>query len=194
MIFIIAFLGAITPGPDILLVLRVALRNGFLESFKTLLGIASGWIIYLALLYFGLSAFLKGDIMQILLGVGGGIYLLYLSYLLFRVKLNDIDLHSSKKMGGYLKGLIINLSNPKAIIFFSIIIAPYMDRNPLFNLALLFAGLVSAFLLVIVLASKFRFLITNKLFYIIDKLCSIAFFGFGVGLIIMAFKKLGVIE
>lgn len=193
MIFLIAFLGAITPGPDILLVLRVALKYGFLEAVKTLLGIASGWVIYLALLYFGFSHILKGDIIQALLGFGGGIYLLYLSYLLFRVKLNEIDLNSSKKTGGYLKGLIINLSNPKAIIFFSIIVAPYMDKNLLINLSLLFAGLASSFLLVILIASYFRFLITNKLFYAIDKLCSITFFGFGIALIFMALNKVGIL-
>lgn len=190
MIFFIAFLGAITPGPDILLVLRVALKEGFLASFRTLCGIATGWVIYLAVLYFGFAHILKGDLAQVILGVFGGAYLFYLAFLLFRAKPNNIDFDlQQSRVGGYLKGLIINLSNPKAIIFFSVIVAPYMDKNLALNLLLLFLGLNTAFLSVMILASRFRFAITNRLFDIIDKLCAVVFAGFGVALFVMAFQK-----
>ena len=214
LIFFIAFLGAITPGPDILLVLRTALKHGFWASFRTLCGIATGWLIYLAVLYFGFAHILKGDLAQMILGFFGGAYLCYLAFLLFRAKPNNIDFNDSgadlgesqqdsressadlkqdslqkSRTGGYLKGLIINLSNPKAIIFFSVIVAPYMDKSTLLNLLLLFAGLNSAFLSVMIVASFSRHLITNKLFDIIDKLCAVVFAGFGIALFVMAFQK-----
>lgn len=199
MIFFIAFLVAITPGPDILLTLRTALKHGFFASFRTLCGIATGWLIYLAVLYFGFAHILKGDLAQIALGIFGGIYLFYLAFLLFRTKQNDIDFSDSSyesnsrksRTGGYLKGLIINLSNPKAIIFFSVIVAPFMEKNLALNLVLLFLGLNSAFLSVMIVASYFRHLITNKLFDIIDKLCAVVFVGFGIALFAMAFQKVG---
>lgn len=199
MIFFIAFLVAITPGPDILLTLRTALKHGFFASFRTLCGIATGWLIYLAVLYFGFAHILKGDLAQIALGIFGGIYLFYLAFLLFRTKQNDIDFSDSSyesnsrksRTGGYLKGLIINLSNPKAIIFFSVIVAPFMEKNLALNLILLFLGLNSAFLSVMIVASYFRHLITNKLFDIIDKLCAVVFVGFGITLFAMAFQKVG---
>lgn len=188
---------AITPGPDILLTLRTALKHGFFASFRTLCGIATGWLIYLAVLYFGFAHILKGDLAQIALGIFGGIYLFYLAFLLFRTKQNDIDFSDSShesnsrksRTGGYLKGLIINLSNPKAIIFFSVIVAPFMEKNLALNLILLFLGLNSAFLSVMIVASYFRHLITNKLFDIIDKLCAVVFVGFGIALFAMAFQK-----
>lgn len=188
---------AITPGPDILLTLRTALKHGFFASFRTLCGIATGWLIYLAVLYFGFAHILKGDLAQIVLGIFGGIYLFYLAFLLFRTKQNDIDFSDSSyesnsrksRTGGYLKGLIINLSNPKAIIFFSVIVAPFMEKNLALNLVLLFLGLNSAFLSVMIVASYFRHLITNKLFDIIDKLCAVVFVGFGITLFAMAFQK-----
>ena len=197
MIFFIAFLVAITPGPDILLTLRTALKHGFFASFRTLCGIATGWLIYLAVLYFGFAHILKGDLAQIALGIFGGIYLFYLAFLLFRTKQNDIDFSDSSyesnsrksRTGGYLKGLIINLSNPKAIIFFSVIVAPFMEKNLALNLVLLFLGLNSAFLSVMIVVSYFRHLITNKLFDIIDKLCAVVFVGFGIALFAMAFQK-----
>lgn len=188
---------AITPGPDILLTLRTALKHGFFASFRTLCGIATGWLIYLAVLYFGFAHILKGDLAQIALGIFGGIYLFYLAFLLFRTKQNDIDFSDSShesnsrksRTGGYLKGLIINLSNPKAIIFFSVIVAPFIEKNLALNLVLLFLGLNSAFLSVMIVASYFRHLITNKLFDIIDKLCAVVFVGFGIALFAMAFQK-----
>lgn len=189
MIFFIAFLGAIAPGPDILLVLRVALKDGFWASFRTFCGIATGWLIYLAILYLGFAHILKGDLAQIILGLFGGIYLFYLAFLLFCAKPNDINFSQKKGTDGYLKGLIINISNPKAIIFFSVIVAPFMDKNLALNLVALFAGLCSAFLSVMIVASFFRHLITNKLFDIIDKLCAVVFVGFGIALFAMAFKK-----
>ena len=144
------------------------------------------------MLYFGFAHILKGDLAQIALGIFGGIYLFYLAFLLFRAKPNNIDfsdLSHESRTGGYLKGLIINLSNPKAIIFFSVIVAPYMDKSTLLNLLLLFAGLNSAFLSVMIVASFSRHLITNKLFDIIDKLCAVVFAGFGIALFVMAFQK-----
>lgn len=197
MIFFVAFLAAITPGPDILLVLRESLKNGFLSAFKTLYGIATGWVIYIIILYLGFAHFLSNDFAQIGLGIFGGIYLLYLSFLLFRSQPNQIDLNGtdskeSKKLSTkskYLKGLIINLSNPKAIIFFSAIVAPFMEKNLILNLVLLFLGLNSAFLSVMFLASYFRNVLTNRLFDIIDKICAVMFLGFGIALLIMAGEK-----
>ncbi|MDE6886650.1 MAG: LysE family translocator [Helicobacteraceae bacterium] len=189
MIFFIAFIGAITPGPDILLVLRAALANGFKSAFMSLCGIATGWVIYLAILYFGFAHILKGDVAQIALGLCGGIYLTYLAFLLLKAKSNNLDF-SKKQQSGYIKGLIINLSNPKAIIFFGIIVTPYMDKNLLFNVILLFLGLISAFLSVIILAVFLKRFITNKLFNIIDKVCGVIFLAFAISLFIMAVEKI----
>lgn len=195
MIFFVAFLAAITPGPDILLVLRETLRNGFFIGFKTLCGIATGWAIYIVILYFGFAQILKSDFAQILLGFFSGIYLLYLAFLLFRTKIDNIDLTSTQKdsiKSKYLKGLIINLTNPKAVIFFTAIVAPFMDKNLALNIALLFLGLNSAFLCVITLASFFRHIITARFFNIIDRICAIVFCIFGITLLAMAGEKLWV--
>lgn len=187
MIFIMAFLGAITPGPDILLVLQTALKCGFKRALITLGGIASGWIIYLLVLYFGLAGFFSNNISQICLSALGAAYLLYLSYLLFSKPKNELDFDKSTQ-GGYLKGLIINLSNPKAILFFAVIVAPFLNKNLELNLAMLFLGLISAFLLVIFLAIYLRRFLTNRLFNVVDKICAIAFLIFAILLIINVFR------
>lgn len=248
MIFFIAFVGAITPGPDILLVLRETLKNGFFAGFKTLCGIATGWIIYISILYFGFAHLVSGDLAQFVLSLAGGIYLLYLSFLLFRTKMSNIDFSpqaalkldsasstqkanssivdeisqlcevsdkdrtdsSSRKRNErncekspqddefaldsanlYLKGLIINLSNPKAILFFTAIVAPYIDKSPALYFTLLFLGLNAGFLSVMSVAHFARRLITNRLFYIIDKVCAVVFLAFGGGLLALSVEKWG---
>ena len=189
MIFLIAFIGAITPGPDMLLLIQTTLRFGFKKAISTLLGIASGWIFYLAILYFGFAHFFTSNLAQIILSIFGIIYLSYLSLLLLKNK-NNLDFKDSKITSGYKKGLFVNLSNPKAILFFGVVITPYMDKNMLFNLGLLFLGLFSAFLLVIAVALYFRRFITNKLFNIIDKICAFIFMIFVVILNIRLFRDL----
>lgn len=190
MIFVLAFIGAITPGPDILLILQTTLRYGLKKAFITLLGISSGWIFYLIILYFGLAKIFTSNLVQILLSIFGIIYLLYLSFLLYKKPSNNLKFEDSKVVGGYKKGLLINLSNPKAILFFSVVVAPYMDKNMLVNLTLLFLGLFSAFLIVIFIAAYSRRFITNRLFNIIDKICAFIFFVFVIILFVRLFRDL----
>ena len=48
-LFMVAFIGAITPGPDILLVIRNTLYFGILQGLKIWSGIATGWFIFLSI-------------------------------------------------------------------------------------------------------------------------------------------------
>lgn len=187
-------MGAITPGPDILLVLRETLKGGFFAGFKTLCGIATGWVIYISILYFGFAHLVSGDLAQFALSLAGGIYLLYLAFLLFRTKMNNIDFSpqdGADSANLYLKGLIINLSNPKAILFFTAIVAPYANHSPAPYFILLFLGLNGGFLFVMSVAYFARGFITNRLFYIIDKICAVVFLVFGGGLLALSVEKWG---
>ena len=50
-LFMVAFIGAITPGPDILLVIRNTLYFGILQGLKIWSGIATGWFIFLSIIF-----------------------------------------------------------------------------------------------------------------------------------------------
>lgn len=190
MIFVIAFIGAITPGPDMLLIIQTTLKYGLKQALMTLLGISTGCIFYLSILYFGFAKIFTSNTAQIILSVFGIFYLSYLSFMLYKKPANDLKFKDSKVVSGYKKGLFINLSNPKVILFFSIVVLPYMDKNIFFNLTLLFLGLFSAFLLIIFIALYFRKFVTNKLFNIIDKICAFMFLVFVCILIIRLFRDL----
>ena len=80
MLFLLGFTTALIPGPDILFVLRITLNLGFKQGFLGFLGIFSGWLVFLSLIFFWFSSFIQGDIIQASLSFFGGIYLIYISY------------------------------------------------------------------------------------------------------------------
>ncbi|STQ85976.1 LysE family translocator [Helicobacter muridarum] len=213
-IFIVGFIGAITPGPDILLVMHNTLKFGIYSAIRVLLGIATGWLLFLSIIYFGFIHLISASLIQILLSFCGGMYLLYLSYLLLKpsnhdelgnANSNDVDKaqnspiiiqeigqndKDSQSPDTYLKGLIINLSNPKAILFFSTIIIPFIGKNLELSLVVLYASLVCGFLSVIFVIGVFRKRIDSNIFSIIDRICGILFVFFGFSLFYNAFAMI----
>lgn len=185
-LFIVAFLGAITPGPDILFVINNTLRYGILRGLESLAGIATGWIVFFSIIYFGLVHIFSSNLAQIILSMIGCIYLFYISYILMRknttnITESNLDSKDVKSNNIYLKGLMINLSNPKAILFFSVIISPYLqDYDVLPSLVVLFVSLSSGFLFVIILCSFFRRFMNDRIFFIIDKICCVLFAFFAI--------------
>ncbi len=178
-LFLLAFIGAITPGPDMLLIMRNTLVFGCMQGIKVFSGIASGCIIYLCVIYFGFGYILSGEIAQIILSVFGALYLMYIALMLFKKSATHMTFKNAQNAPDtYIKALFVNLSNPKAILFFSVIITPFVQVNLLMSLFMLFCGLSSAFFVVILLATYFRHIICDKVFYIIDKICAALFICF----------------
>ncbi|CAM2914182.1 LysE family translocator [Helicobacter burdigaliensis] len=190
-LFAVGFITAITPGPDILFVLRNTLALGARAGILSFLGIFSGWIIYLSLIYFGFAHFLRGALIEGILSLVGGIYLSYIAYILYKKPKNKIDFnhktHKSKTL--YFKGLFVNLSNPKAILFFMLIITPFIQKDLELSLSVLLVSLSLAFLCIIFLALNLRRFITNTLFDKIDKVCVVIFFIFALLLFSEAYQS-----
>lgn len=187
LVFITGFIAAITPGPDILFITRNTLQYGFKEGLYSLFGVFSGCTIFALLVYFGLTKILSGDAFQMILSIIGGAYLIYLAISLLKSK-NNINLtkHITKSNNCYLKGLFINLSNPKVILFFAVIVTPFIDKNLGLNLISLMLGNLLAFFSALILSIYFRRFLTNDLFNKIDKICAIVFSIFGASLLYSA--------
>lgn len=172
---LIGFFGAITPGPDILLTLKTTLRYGILQGFKVLFGIASGWFLYLGIIYIGLSHWLNTPIIQLILSFVGGGYLLYLAFAMLNATPYTLDSTHNVKKDGFLQGLILNVSNPKAILFFIFLVTPFVDENIKLGLVALWCSLFAAFVFVILSANIARSYINAKTFYVIDRICGVLF-------------------
>ena len=193
----VGFITALTPGPDILFVLRNTLSYGARIGFLSLLGIFCGWIIFLSLVYFGFAHFIQGALIQAILCAVGGIYLGYISYLLLFKVNPEVDLNKTESItqthnafAFMLKGMFVNLSNPKAILFFGLIITPFMDKNLELSIFVLLVALTLAFMSVIFIATFFRRFINNALFRIIDRICGIVFIIFAILLFVNSYRSL----
>jgi len=104
------------PGPDILFVINQSLANkksGFMIS----IGLCSGLVIHTLILVFGLSVFIESNKNLVLyLKYFGALYLFYLAYTELRTK--DKLVHKDTNKGLFLRGLYMNLINPKVFFFF----------------------------------------------------------------------------
>ena len=153
-------------------------------AFVAFLGIASGWVVFMGALYLGLSYVLGNVFVQIALMFVGGVYLAYLAYVLVNVDyegaITQINQRPQDKdfralLGLYFKALGINLSNPKALLFFATIIVPFMEVDLRERIMVLFCALSLPFLGVIVLGNVPRAYLMQKMFMWIDRLCGVLF-------------------
>ena len=104
------------PGPDILFVINQSLINkksGLIIS----IGLCSGLVIHTLILVFGLSVFIESNKDLVLyLKYFGALYLFYLAY--DELRTNDKLVKKSTNNSLFLRGLYMNLINPKVLFFF----------------------------------------------------------------------------
>ncbi len=194
-LFFIGFIAALTPGPDIILVIQATLNYSLKKGLETFGGIFTGNLIMISVLLVGFASLGKNVYFQTFVSLFGGLYLLYISHEIFKNRKNEIKARSPKVKSFYLKGLYVNLSNPKAIIFFSAILAPFLGKGSLIlSLLSIICGIVSAFLTAIFVSDAMRKnLITEKSALIINTFSSFIFFVFSLELFFNFYEKLKII-
>lgn len=142
---------ALSPGPDNLFVLMQSAAFGRHAGFCVIGGISLGIIIQVILQISGLSILITHSptaffILQCL----GACYLLYLAYLSFRFasasnyEKKAIEL-SNKAL--FRRGLLMNLSNPKAVLFLLSFLPPAVNTSLSISPSLQIALLGTMFLL-----------------------------------------------
>ena len=175
--FIAAIVVGIAPGPDNLFVLAQSATHGARAGFSVILGLCTGIALQTCLLVAGVSALIAASptaffVMQCL----GAAYLLYLAYKSFQVRAGTVvsserhpegrNPEGSSPEGSspegstpelpahklYLRGIIMNMTNPKAVLFMLSFIPPAvkMDRpiHPSVQTAILGAEFIVATLIV----------------------------------------------
>ncbi|RYV01201.1 lysine transporter LysE [Shewanella sp. OPT22] len=121
----ISFVAAAIPGPAILLVSTHSLQFGSLRSLITAAGNITGLFIMSACSILGLSALVMvSSTAFTVIKIVGVLYLLYLGVKIWRsgVQLSTISSTCKTKFSAwslYSQGLLISLTNPKAVIFTS---------------------------------------------------------------------------
>jgi threonine/homoserine/homoserine lactone efflux protein len=125
--FIAALVVAIAPGPDNLFVLAQSATHGTRAGICVICGLCTGIAVQTTLLIVGVSALIAASpVAFFVLQCCGAAYLLYLAYKSFQVRAGVVKLDergeksessslSFRKL--YLRGIIMNLTNPKAVLF-----------------------------------------------------------------------------
>jgi len=113
---------ALVPGPDNLFVLAQSALIGARRGAVLTLGLCSGLLIYSAAVAFGVAyLFAESEVAFVTLKAVGACYLLYMAYGAFRAG-GAATANSQAKLESpfraYLRGVVMNLSNPKVAIFF----------------------------------------------------------------------------
>ena len=112
-----------TPGPDMALFLQKTLTGGRAHGFSALTGVMTGVLIHTVAATLGLSALiLAAPPLYEALRLAGAFYLLFLAIDALRrgskLKL-DVDAAApSDLFETYAMGVLINLTNPKVVLFF----------------------------------------------------------------------------
>ncbi len=158
---------AMTPGPDMAVFLSRTFVGGRSHGYAALLGAMSGVVVHTFAAALGLSALIAASASAYdAVKIAGALYLLYLAWGALRrgaaLKLEAGGGAAGTLGGAYQTGLLINLTNPKIILFFVTFLPQFIDAGDpdpsrkLFVLGFSFiviGGLVSA--AIIAVAGRF---------------------------------------
>lgn len=123
---------AATPGPDMALFLSRTLGGGRAHGFAALAGAMTGLLVHTGAAALGLSALLAASSRAYdAVKLAGALYLLYLAYGALRhgaaLRLEGQGGSRGGLAGSYLTGLLINLTNPKIVLFFVTFLPQFID-------------------------------------------------------------------
>jgi homoserine/homoserine lactone efflux protein len=153
------FLLCLTPGPAVLLVISQAVKTGFQSSLRGAAGIVAGNATYFVLSALGLGALLMSSaiLFQVIKWVGAA-YLVFIGLRMLLSKKTlagaDQDVATPQRsVRLFSEGLVTQLSNPKAIVFFSALLPQFVSPD---------AGMLEQFAIlgVVSLAIEFCVLVT----------------------------------
>jgi threonine/homoserine/homoserine lactone efflux protein len=141
--FIAAIVVALAPGPDNLFVLAQSATHGAKAGFCIICGLCTGILVQTGLLVVGVSALIAASpVAFFVIQCLGAAYLVYLAYKSFQVRagvvissefgVRNSELDKSQSLSArrlYLRGIIMNLTNPKAILFALSFIPPAVKMD-----------------------------------------------------------------
>ena len=114
-------LAVVSPGPDTALIIRQVVRGGRLSGYYAAVGIGVGVFIHSVLASSGISLLVLSNAnLKFIISLLGGLYLIYIGILSFIPNKNVKDGQNiyEYNASSFFKGLLTNLLNIKAFIFF----------------------------------------------------------------------------
>lgn len=129
-----ALLLALTPGPNMMFLLSRSVGQGRRAGLISLAGTGVGFVLYLAMANLGLSVvFLAVPWLYIGFKLGGASYIAYLAWQTLRPGGQDLfgpaQGRPDSRWRLFRTGLVTNLMNPKAAIFYLALIPQFVDPH-----------------------------------------------------------------
>jgi threonine/homoserine/homoserine lactone efflux protein len=129
-------LGAMSPGPAFVLVVRTAVAGGRDATWGAIAGLALGAMVWCAAAIWGLQAvFAALPWLERVLPLGGGVFLVYLSAMIWHgaaAPPPSVDNATGQARGGFWPAFVLQVTNPKIMVFFgSIFMAVLPAQMPL---------------------------------------------------------------
>jgi threonine/homoserine/homoserine lactone efflux protein len=134
-IFLICSVGAMIPGPSLIVILYIANGKNVISGITASIGHGIGIFIYALISIFSISFIIKiapftFQIIQFI----GAIFLIYIGYKIIFIKSSNEKKVDQKKitqslLESFILGLTTSLINPKVIIFFTSIFSQFLDDN-----------------------------------------------------------------
>jgi homoserine/homoserine lactone efflux protein len=130
---------ALSPGPAVLFSMAASMRSGFRQSLLGILGIQAGNSLFFFCSAFGLGALLSSATQAFaILRCAGALYLLYLgsriiisTFLHSARPMTQLSNASVKGRNVFFHGLLVQVTNPKALLFVSALLPQFIDpRGP----------------------------------------------------------------
>ena len=189
-------LGAAVPlGPINVLIMNTSIKN-YKNGVTIGLGAMSSDITYLFLIFFGLLNYINQAEILNSLSVLGGIFLLYLAFIIFKNRDAKVDTSSEQvesisSIKLYTKGFALTFINPYTIGFWLSVSGYIASKNlePLITLV----GMLSAILLWITImpyiVHKSKHRISQRVFSWINRISAFILAGFGIMMFINLLTK-----
>jgi len=135
-VILVAILAGISPGPDFVVVTNNTVTHGKRAGIATALGVAAALAVHATYSILGLTYLLVSyHLLFQTVQIAGAVYLAYLAVTSivssFRISTApaahlESDLRQKTNLAGFRDGLLCNLLNPKAYVFFLSIFSQFM--------------------------------------------------------------------
>jgi threonine/homoserine/homoserine lactone efflux protein len=189
-----ATLIVLLPGPDTLVVVRNLVRGGRAAALRTVLGVLTGLVVWVAAAALGLSALLRASSDAYLgLRIAGATYLLWLGVQSLRSRGQVADQQPARRGGlvgtGYPAGVTTDLLNPKVGVFFVTFLPGFVPRGYSIGWMSLLLGAIFVLLtacyfglLLAVSGPVTHWMSTKSIRRRMDRLTGLVLIGFGLKL------------
>lgn len=133
-VFLVSIL---SPGPNILAIMGTSMGVGRASGLALAMGVATGSMIWATLTALGLTAIIASfAVVLTAIKIVGGLFLLWLAYKAFRSAASAHDIDAAARQdngqglaGYYLKGLTVQMTNPKAALAWVAIVSLGMTAD-----------------------------------------------------------------